>query len=285
MRWMVTLTLLLGAVQQTSAQTRTLDLGDARIRYEVSGQGRALVFIHGWTQSLEIWDDQVRAFAPSHRVVRFDRRGFGASTGHADETADASDLSFLLDSLGIRSARIVGLSAGATTALSFALAYPSRVQALVLYGMPPLEDFPGMGAIPTPRAMFGEIARRHGLDSVRAAILASPLTWVPPGRDDLTRAFRQGMAAYNGKDLLEPHAESGRVPHPRWAQVPAIRVPTLIINGDHDLPMITAFGDSLARKIPNARRLIITDGGHGAHFAQPEQFNAGLQHFFTSLRP
>ncbi len=280
-----TLVLLLGCAANVQAQARTLNLADARIRYEVSGQGRALVFIHGWAQSLEIWDEQVRAFASNHRVVRFDRRGFGASTGHADDTADASDLSFLLDSLGIRSARIVGLSAGATTALSFALAYPSRVQALVLYGMPPLKDFPGMGAIPTPREVFREIARQHGLDSVRAAVLASPLAWVPPGRDDLTRAYRQGLAAYNGKDLLEPHGESGRVPHPLWAQVPAIRVPTLVINGDHDLPMILAFGDSLARRIPGASRVIIKDGGHGAHFAQPEQFNGALQHFFTGLRP
>ncbi|MGH7696081.1 MAG: alpha/beta fold hydrolase, partial [Gemmatimonadaceae bacterium] len=57
----------------------------------------------------------------------------------------------------------------------------------------------------------------------------------------------------------------------------------LIVHGDHETPINKAFADSLMRRMPNARRVVITDGGHGAHVAQPEQFNAALLQFFTSL--
>jgi 3-oxoadipate enol-lactonase len=90
------------------------------------------VFIHGWTQNTSIWDDQVPVFAPKYRVIRYDVRGFGRSTGHADQTANASDLAALLDSLHVQSATLAGLSMGSGIALNFAVNYPQRVRALVL---------------------------------------------------------------------------------------------------------------------------------------------------------
>jgi pimeloyl-ACP methyl ester carboxylesterase len=266
-----------------AAQPRTLNIGDARIRYDVAGEGPVIVFIHGWAQDMSIWDDQVRAFAPRYRVVRFDRRGFGESTGFADGSADAADLLGLLDSLAIQRAHVVGLSAGSRTALNFAAANPARVHSLVLYGMGPVPDFPGLAESPTPETLFGTIARQHGIDSVRRLVVTSPLFWDPPGRRDLQERKERMMAAYAGRDLLEPRSESGRVPDARWSQLQEVQVPTLIVNGDHDFPAFLVVADSLARRMPNARRVVITDGGHGAHFAQPEQFNTALLRFFTSV--
>ncbi|MGH7710931.1 MAG: alpha/beta fold hydrolase [Gemmatimonadaceae bacterium] len=265
------------------AQPRMLNVGDARIRFEATGQGQALVFIHGWAQSLAIWDDQVREFTPRYRVVRFDRRGFGESTGYADDSADPADVRALLDSLGIRSAHVVGLSGGASAALNFAVAFPERASALVLYGLPPLRDYAAIPAFPRARDMFGELARQHGMDSVRRALSASPIVWVPPGREDLRAGMVSMIAAYSGRDLLDPRPESGRVPHARWQQLAGLRVPTLIVNGDHDLAPLLAFADSLRRQVPNARQVVIKDGGHGAHFAQPQQFNSALLEFFASI--
>lgn len=261
---------------------RVLNVGDATLRYDVAGEGAAVVFIHGWAQSLEIWEEQARAFTPAYRVVRYDRRGFGQAAGHADASADPADLRALLDTLGIRAAHIVGLSAGATVALDFAAAFPDRVRGLVLYGMPPVQGYPSMPHM-RPRDIFGDIARRYGMDSVRRMILASPLVWVPTGRQDLRDAMRAAVSAYGGRDLLDPQPESGRVPHAQWDQLRDIRVPTLIVNGDHDLPEFLVFAEAARKQIPNARQVIIQDGGHGAHFAQPQQFNKALRDFFASL--
>ncbi len=265
------------------AQPRMLNVGDATIRYEVSGQGQTVVFIHGWAQSLSIWDDQVRAFTPRYRVLRFDRRGFGESTGFADASADPADLLTLLDSLGIRTAHVVGLSAGARTALNFAAAFPERVRGLVLYGGGPVPDFPSLERGPGAQAILGEIARRHGMDSVRRFVVASPMFWDPPGRPDLHVLKERMMAAYAGRDLLDPRPESGRVPDARWDQLASLRVATLIVNGDHDFPNFLTFADSLVKRMPNARRVVIKNGGHGAHFAQPQNFNSALLQFFESV--
>lgn len=268
-----------------TAQSRMLDVGDATIRYDVAGDGEAVVFIHGWAQDLGIWDEQVRVFSPRYRVVRFDRRGFGQSTGHADGTADPADLLILLDSLGIRTASIVGLSAGAGVALRFAAAFPHRVDRLVLYGFggAAIEGFPA----PPPEnelPNLGEIARRFGMDSLGKLILSSRLVWAPPEQ----RAQRDSMLAewwrgYSGRDLLDPRPRSGRVPSPHWDRIPELHVPTLLVNGDHDLSFALVVADSLERRLPDVRRVVIRDGGHGAHFHQPEQFNRALLEFFAAV--
>jgi len=278
--------LLLGtAADHAPAQRRMLDVGDAMIHYDVAGQGDAVVFIHGWAQDLRVWDDQVPVFAPHYRVVRPDRRGYGKSTGDADPTADPADLLMLLDSLGIQSASVVGLSGGAGIALRFAVAFPERVRALVLYGFAgaALADFPVRSPRGPAFAGFAEIARTYGMDSLGKAVFASPLAWMPPDqpwpKDSLPVWWRE----YSGRDLLDPKPQSGRVPPPRWAQIPGLRMPTLILNGDHDLPFALILADSLERRIPGARRVIIKDAGHSAHLARPMQFNQALLTFFATL--
>jgi len=265
-------------------QLRNVNVGDATIRLESTGQGQAIVFIHGWAQDLGIWNDQVAAFSHAYRVVRYDVRGFGESGGFADASADPDDLRILLDSLGIRRAHIVGLSRGAGVALRFAVHFPERVDALVLYGAGPPQGFG-----PTPErarmvAVFGELARAHGLDSLGKVVLASPLAWMPPDRPELQEMLQAGWAQYKGRDLLDPRPPSGRVPPVRAEHLDGIRARTLVIHGDHDLELQQAFADTLIRRIPNAHKVVIKDGGHGAHFAQPAAFNTALMDFFAGRR-
>lgn len=267
-----------------TAQSRSglINVGDAQINYEISGQGKTIVFINGWAQSLGVWEDQVTAFAPRYRVLRYDVRGFAESTGHADPTADPDDLRILLDSLGIRSAYVVGLSRGAMIARTFAVRWPDRVDALVLYGAPPM---PGFSLPPEWQRgfPFAEIAQKYGMDSLRRFVAASPLVWRPPYRPDLDEKLRLTLLAYDGRDLLDPRPPSGRIRPATMDQLSQIRVPTLVIHGDHEVPLFRTVADTLVRRIPNTRRVVIKDGGHVAHSAQPEQFNKELSDFFASV--
>ena len=266
------------------AQSRTVNVGDAVISYEITGTGEPLVLIHGWAQDMTIWDEQVREFSKQYRVIRYDRRGYGGSSGFADATADPDDLRLLLDSLGIRSVFVLGLSAGSRTALNFTVAFPGRVKALVLYGQAPIPGFTPMAPGPTPVMVFRDIAQKHGLDSAGKALAAHPLSWTPAGRPELKETLRRQWTRYSGRDLLDPRPESGRVPHADLDQVAAIRVPTLVVSGDHELPLFLQVGDTLVRRISRARRVIISDGGHGAHFAQPAQFNRAVLAFLAEAR-
>lgn len=266
-----------------AAQQRTINVGDALINYDVSGRGGpAVVFIHGWTHNLSVWDDQVAALKSRYEVVRFDRRGSGKSTGYSDQSADPQDLLLLLEALHISRAYLVGHSRGGDVALRFAVAYPQRVRGLVLYGAFP-QGFPRPADIDQFFASLPEIARKNGLDSVGKLLLASPIAWVPPGRTDITERYRHLWAGYSGKDLLNPQPESHRVPEPTVEQIKSLHVPTLVIVGDHEAPFIAAAVDSLARWIPGAKKVVIANAGHGAHFAQPASFNSALMDFIFDV--
>lgn len=280
---MIALLLGTAVAMPLAAQPRTVSVGDAEIRYESTGGGEVLVFIHGWAQDLGIWDTEVAVFAPDWRVIRYDRRGFGLSTGHADPTADPADLRALLDSLGIASATVVGLSAGAGTALRFAAAFPDRVDRLVLYGFvgAGLQGLPALPE-PPPNLDFGRIAREFGMDSLKQVIFNSPLAWTPPGQEETwTARLEAWWQSYDGRDLLDPRPPSGRVPLPSWDRLASLDVPTLLITGDHDVPFALAMNEALAGHLPNARRVIIPAAGHGAHFHQPERFHQALREFLA----
>ena len=277
------LTLLVMSVGSGDVQTRTLNVGGgASISYEVTGRGPTIVFIHGWSHNISVWDDQFPAFKTRYRVVRYDSRGFGRSTGFADESTEPHDLIVLLEALHVRRAFIVGHSRGGSVALRFAKAYPNRVEGLVLYGAFP-EGFPVSPEVGQLFASFPTIAKQHGLDSVGKLILASPIAWVPPGRSDITDRYRRLWTAYSGKDLLDPHPESGHVPAVRISDLANIKVPTLVIIGDHEAPFIAAAADTLARRIPAAKKVVLPNAGHGAHFAQPASFNSALLDFFYTV--
>ena len=276
---LVSLLLLVGG--SLSAQTRTLNVGDATINYDVTGKGPTVVFIHGWTHNMSVWDDQVPAFKSRYRVVRYDSRGFGKSTGFADESAEPQDLLLLLEALHVKKAYIVGHSRGGSVALRFASAFPNRVAGLVLYGAFPQ----GYPAPPEVGQLFGSlptVARQNGLDSVGKLVLGV-VGWVPTGRTDVTDRYRRLWAAYSGKDLLDPHPESGRTRVPQIAELGNLKIPTLVIVGDHEVPFIASVADTLATHIPGAKKVVIPNAGHGAHFAQPASFNSALMDFFYDV--
>lgn len=271
-----------GCAPDAPARQGLMDVGDASLNFEATaGNDTPVVFIHGWALNLDVWNDQVAAFSPAHRVIRYDLRGFGKSTGDADETADADDLRILLDSLGVRSAHLVGLSRGAGVAADFAVHWPDRVKTLVLYGFGPTPDFP----LPPEMAggpPFAAIAHAHGVDSLKQWLMASPLAWEPPGRPDIRAKLGPIMAAYDGRDLFHTRPRSGRVAPATIESLSRLTVPTLVLHGDHEMPMLQALADSLVGRMPAARRLVIANAGHGAHLHQPDEFNREVLAFLAA---
>jgi pimeloyl-ACP methyl ester carboxylesterase len=100
--------------------------------YEITGSGRSLVFLHAGIADSRMWDEQFWMFAPTHRVLRYDLRGFGISAPVSGTFSHRQDLCSLLDFLQIGKASLVGLSLGGQLALDFALEWPDRVESLIL---------------------------------------------------------------------------------------------------------------------------------------------------------
>ena len=279
--------LAVAACASPPPRSGTVDVPGARINYVVAGSegGPAVVLIHGWALSLREWDDQIVALAPRYRVVAFDRRGYGRSTGFADPSADPGDIRALLDTLQIHSAVLVGHSAGADVAIRFAAAMPERVEALVLYGGGEPDSFP---VPPPPGLSFASakpFARRFGVDSLMRFVRSLPQFHPSPRRSAAVAARVDTMiAAYQGKDLLEDHPASGAFPRPTCDAMRRWPLPTLFISGEQEGARWLEVSDSLVRWMPAARKVLITGGGHGVHFDEPERFNAALLAFLQEPR-
>lgn len=286
-RYLATAACMAGSPFPLSAQARFLNVEGARIHYTVTGSGPAVVLIHGWALDLREFTDQIAALAPRYRVIALDRRGFGKSTGDADVSADPGDVRALLDTLGIHSAILVGHSAGAMVAQRFAAALPARVDALVLYGGPTptgLRDDQSRQAAADEARNRSEIARRFGVDSVLRSTLSLPQFAAGPNRSRATAARLDSiLKEYSGRDLLDPRPPSGTFPGVTPAQMRSLRFPVLFISGENEARPWQIGSDSLVRWMPQARKVIISGGGHGVHFDEPKRFNAALLEFLDAV--
>lgn len=110
--------------------------GDVPIHFETSGSGKPLLLIHAISAGSRMWQTQVDHFSPTHQVITFDARGVGRSgpIGKVCGVKDAmtDDVADLLDTLGLASATIVGVSFGGVIAQHFAARHPQRVDGLVI---------------------------------------------------------------------------------------------------------------------------------------------------------
>ena len=177
---------------------RELQVPGARLRYRDEGAGRAVVFVHGWTLDLDVWEPQA-TLAAELRVVRYDRRGFGLSTGQPSLTRDVSDLGTLLSVLGIVSPLLVGMSQGARVVLEFAARHPAFVRGLVLDGAPPLLDPSATGAAEDlPLESLRQLATRDGLEAFRRAWSMHPLTQLMTGDARMRALLARILARYPG---------------------------------------------------------------------------------------
>lgn len=273
------------ACASPAPRTGTLETTGARIHYVVAGSGPAVVLLHGWALSVREWDEQIAALAPRYRVVAFDRRGYGRSIGFADPSADPGDVRALLDALRIRSAVLVGHSAGADVASRFAAAMPDRVEALVLYGGGEPDSFPVPLPLGPSVAMAKQFARRYGVDSLMRFVTSLPQFRPGPRRSAANAARLDAiLAAYRGKDLLEDHPESAAFPRPLTDAMRRWPTPTLFLSGEWEGPRWQVVSDSLVRWMPDARKVLIPGGGHAVHFDEPERFNAALLAFLREVR-
>ena len=261
-----------------------ITLKDTRIYFETIGSGPPVVFIHGFALNVREWDDQVKALSSQFRVISYDRRGFGKSTGVADPSSEPADLRELLDTLGIRTAVLVGHSGGSGVASRFVLAHSDRVEGLVFYPAPQITGFPVPDSAPNPLGNMGAFGRAHGVDSLLTFMMSLPEFWMPPNRPDIHDRIRAMTATYSGRDLLEGRALAGSYRVPTVEEMKRLTVPTLFIAGERERPHRILVADSLARWMPDARSVVLPGGGHGVHFAEPERFNEALLAFLRSLQ-
>jgi 3-oxoadipate enol-lactonase len=235
-----------------------------------------VVFVHGWTLDLDVWEPQIAAFATQFRTIRLDRRGFGLSSGRPSLANDLADLNTLCAHLQLRRVAMVGMSQGARVVLEFAQRWPARLTCLVVDGPPQMH---AGGPLDLPYAAFCSLARDHGVDAFRREWLQHPLTRLRTHDRGASELLARMIARYPGNDLMQAPGAVQVAPLP-WTPE-SIRLPTLVLTGELDVSTRQGFADELAAQMPAAQRARIPAAGHLCNLDNPTAYNALVGSFLA----
>jgi 3-oxoadipate enol-lactonase len=236
--------------------------------YDRTGSGEPLVLIHEGVVDSRSWAPVVPALAEQFEVVTYDQRAYGRSDGWHGPYSLVDDLVGLLDELGIARAALVGASRGGRIALDTALTQPGRVTKLALVASGLAGRPLNVEVTPEQEARW-DAAEADGDLATLAEIDLE--VWAPLGADEeLRRLFHENVEASNADDPAVP------VEPPAATRLAEIRIPTLVITGDHDVPGINEIGDVLEREIAGAQRVVIPKADHMIGWRAPEQLAAAL---------
>ena len=263
------------------AQAGFADINGAKIYYEICGTGTPLIMLHAGIADSRMWQQQFEYFSQHYKVVTYDLRGFGKTGMPEGPYAHYRDLAGLLDTLGIDSAIFMGCSMGGSTAIDFALEYPSRVRGLVLVGSGvdgyKIED---KGTIEN----FKQFEKAIGdNDLEKAADLWIQLWVVGPSRSP--ERFDQEIIAL-ARDMILTYFHNnplkGEEQGPEELgidRLAEITVPALIAVGDLDAPDLMTIADLLERALADPKKITIPETAHLPNLEKPEAFNALVHQF------
>jgi pimeloyl-ACP methyl ester carboxylesterase len=265
-----------------SVPVLTADVNGVTIAYQDLGSGSPLVLINGFASTMDMWSPRVLAALARHfRVIIFDNRGTGFSSASDDPfsiTLFARDTLALMDTLGISRAQILGLSMGASVAQELVLAYPERVDRLILVAgtcggskavwmrpavLETLSDKSGTG-LDLANRMFSLLFTKDWLGA------HDPWKYCPDVRETTSEesAARQAKAFYTWPGSYDRLSE--------------VRLPTLVVTGTEDVVIPPANAVTLSERIPGARLVEFPGAGHGLMYQCPDEFSRAVLEFLPS---
>lgn len=256
-----------------------------RIAIDRTGEGPLLVFLHGIGGNRSNWHDQLPVFGREFHAIAWDARGYGLSDDYAgplDFSRFAEDLLRVLDHFKAETAHFCGLSMGGRILQDFYPRHPSRVATLVL-----CDTMAGFEASFTPekRAEFVRLRKQPLVDGKEpkdiAPIIARTLM-SPKSSPAALQKLIESMSALHKDSYIKTIEASTH--YDRVADLPNIRVPTLLVYGEDDTLTPPALGRSMAERIPGAEMVVIPDAGHLPNIEQPEAFNKAVLAFLRRHR-
>jgi pimeloyl-ACP methyl ester carboxylesterase len=268
-----------------SLMPREIQLGPQRTMvYDDSGQGPAVILLHGFPLSPSMWQPQAEDFAADHRVILPDLRALG-ERGPVEQSPSieqmADDVAALLDKLGIQEpVALGGLSMGGYVALAFARKHPGRLRGLVLAdtraeadteeGRANRDRMIALAAAEGPVAVVDQMIPKLLGEQTKARRPEVTAELRRMGERQSTAQIAGALRALRDR----PDARPG---------LAVIAVPTLVIVGQEDVLTPPALSEALAAAIPGARLVVLEGAGHISNLEQPEAFNRALRAFLQSL--
>lgn len=255
-----------------------LQTQDTKLYYEITGEGQALVFIHGLGSSTRDWEYQTSEFSKKYQVIALDLRGHGQSdkpAGPYTIPMFAADLADLLRALEVPSAHIVGISLGGAVAFQFALDHPAMVKTLTI-----INSAPTLGGTPEQAAQEIErrvgIVQQYGMRAMGQSL--SPALFPKPEHAALRDTFVERWAENDPTAYIA--ATRSMLNWDVTDRLGSIPSPTLIIAADQDYSPV-AGKEAYSKLLPEAQLAVIADAHHAAPLEQPQEFNKALAQFLA----
>jgi 3-oxoadipate enol-lactonase len=273
--------ILLGSLCQgamASAQTaKSIDpnpgsfapVAGSKIYYEECGTGsQTVVLVHDGVLHSAAWDDVWPDFCRHFHAIRYDRRGYGRSPAATQGHFATDDLAALLRHAKVTRAVIVGSSHGGEISINFTLDHPEIVQQLVLVGAV-------VGGMPYSLHFLerGEaLGKPLEKGDVRGAIAAATKDkYLVASVNDAAKKRMADLLTASPQDLTHPELE---LPvKPALPRLKEIRVPTLLLTGDADIPDVHAHAGAIEAGISRSRRVVLKEVGHLMYLEKPKEFS------------
>ena len=271
--------------------------GDPTIAYIDEGRGeRTLILVHGLASNAGFWRYNIADLAKDYRVIAVDLPGYGRSSkGDYPYGMQfyADQILALMNELEIEKAVLTGHSMGGQIGITFALAYPDRIDALVLAAPAGIEPFDrGAGdwlkSVITINGVMStpEDAIRRNL-SGNFYRFSSKWEWMVEERTRMAKAAEMREFAYTVTRSVDAMLDE-----PTTDLLPDLRVPVLIVHGRYDGLIPNPYLNpgrpadvfrAGQQAIAGSVLVEIDKAGHMLQIEQPEAFNQAIRNYLGGL--
>ncbi len=223
------------------------------------GQEPAAVLLHPGIADARSWDLVWPGLEERLRVIRYDSRGYGRSAPPTAKFRYLDDLVTVLDALDVPSAHLVGCSMGGASAIDLALASPGRVRSLTLL-------CPGVTGYQWPAEPELDAEAKAATGAGEDALLALSLReWAAAGAEPfVVDMMRSAVRAWPGEEKFAVDAE------PAFDRLAELRVPTVLMVGDHDRRALIDCDEAIAARISGCELIRMPGVDHLPAVREPE---------------
>ncbi len=267
------------SVETFSVDSGHIKVNGGRIFYEAAGNGPAVIMIHDGLLHRETWNAQFIAFAGSHRVMRWDRRGYGRSDSPKAPFSNLDDLLILMNSLKVERATLMGCSSGGLLAIDFTLDHPERVSSLVLVG-PIISGFGFSKHFTTRGDRAKPKADAPAAEKIKYWAQKDP--WITAPKSKAAKDKMEMLLTANPQNLSGSGRYARGPGRSAMELLSEIKVPTLILAGESDIPDVHVHIGVIQASIAGSQRVVLTHSGHLAHFEVPDAFNQVVLDFLKT---
>lgn len=257
----------------------TVRLDGAELHYDDIGAGPTILLIHGNGATAELWGDTVAALAIDHRVITYDRRGFGRSVHPpiTDFRRHVDDAAALLEQLKAGPATVVGWSGGGIVAIDLAVRRPDLVASLVLEE-PPLHVKKHMSFRMARTMLTVQLLRRvKGPEAGAEEFLrwASRYTSGGTAFDHFPARWKEIVRRNGVATMAELDAGTGE--YLTRKQLASIHCLVTCLVGSLSDPVFRAATLRITEVLRHAETVLIVGAGHALHLDRPEEFVAAVR--------